>query len=134
MKYLFTLLLLTGHLAVAASPFANPNEPSAKLVLDNPPFGANQMFPLTLRAINNKNISKRDQAVWLKPGKHVLTFSDDDFHLYFKAKQNKNTRKVRQINNRVEITLEAGKTYYMAFDARHQDHKKWHPMVYKIQE
>ncbi len=127
-KIIFILSFISTSLF--ANPFANPSEPSGKLIL-NKAHPTQKLFAVTLQAVNGHNVTNRDQAVWLKPGEYELTFSSTVDKRVTKGQLSKNSSKNNNLTNTVTIVVEADKSYYVAFDASDRDRHKWKPVVYK---
>ncbi len=121
------MLLAMG---AVASPFAKPSEDSAKLVLGHSQ-PTKQLFEMRLQAVNGENVLDRGQAVWLKPGEYELTFSSKIDNRHTKNQVSVALKKDRNLQNTINITVDGGKTYYMAYDASDRDRQNWKPVVYK---
>lgn len=135
MKYkmlLITLSALMFSVSVLASPFTSPNKPSAKLVMNKPQV-TKQLFTMSLTQVDGQNIQDRGGVVWLKPGQYDLTFSAMVNHNQTKGQTAKATTKSKKLNNDLLLSVEAGKTYYLAFDAKDSDADNWKPVVYKTE-
>ena len=132
-KLLFsTLAALAFSVSVTASPFTSPKKPSAKLVL-NQPHQTQQLFEMSLTQVDGKNIQDRGGVVWLKPGEYDLKFSASVNHNQTKGQLSRSELRALDFNNDMTISLEAGKTYYMAYDAKDRDASNWKPVVFKTQ-
>lgn len=125
---LFTFLFATNALSYN---FASPSEPSGKLIL-NHSQAAKQLFPVTLLEVNGENVNPRSDAVWLSPGEYELKFSS---HLDTKYTKRLNSPSELRGNkdsiNTMTITVEADKSYYVAYDASDSQTEFWKPVVYK---
>ncbi len=132
MKYLLTLLLLFSTFMIVASPFARPSEPNGILRL-NQDHPSENIFPVTVYQINGKQILKRNNAVWLKPGTHTIRVTS----AIALNQRSKYASKRQKFNNPVEyntleIKVEEGKTYYVGYDTNDRDPNKWRPVVWKV--
>ncbi|GAA4825451.1 hypothetical protein GCM10011365_05860 [Marinicella pacifica] len=130
-KLIAMILALILPFAVLAFDFAKPSEPSGKVVLSDY-SEAKQLYQVKLVEVNGENVPVRAHAVWLKPGQYELTLSA---HIGDKAKSNlsiKDRRGMSDRENKLNLTVEAGKTYYLAYDARPEKHDDWKPIVYKV--
>jgi hypothetical protein len=127
---LLTLLLLSS--ATWAFKFASPSEPSAKIIM-NHAINAKQLFPMRLLMVNGENIIVRDDAVWLAPGEYELRFSPTINGDYTQQIMGlKERRGLKDLKNTMKITVEADKSYYVAYDASSNETENWQPVVYKV--
>jgi len=127
---IITLLLIVN--ALSASPFVKPSEPSGILKLSQSHPSAD-IFPVSIFAVDGKQVIKRNTAVWLKPGTHTIRVNSaiplDSRSRSLIIRQKVNNPKD---NNTLELTIEDGKTYYIGYDASDRDPNKWRPVVWKI--
>lgn len=127
-----TLILLLLSTAVLSNPFAKPSEPSGMLKM-NIPHTSKDIFPVTLFAVDGKQVIRRNNAVWLKPGKHSIRVNAsiplDSRSTTATSRQKFNNRKS---NNTLELTIEDGKIYYVGYDTSERNPNKWHPVVWKV--
>ncbi len=131
-KLILTLVALSLPFAVLAFDFAKPSEPSGKIVLSEY-SEAKQLYQVKLVEVNGENVPVRAHAVWLKPGQYELTLSAQIGNM---AKQNMSLKSRRGFDNRenkLNLTVEADKTYYLAYDARPKEQDDWKPIVYKVE-
>ncbi|MCX7546108.1 hypothetical protein [Marinicella gelatinilytica] len=131
-KITLILLALSLPFAVLAFDFAKPSEPSGKVVLSDY-SEASQLYQVKLVEVNGENVPVRAHAVWLKPGQYELTLSAQIGKM---AKSNLSIRDRKGLDdreNKLTLTVEAGKTYYLAYDARPKEHDDWKPIVYKVE-
>lgn len=131
MKTILTLsLILFSSLGITSS-FAKPSEASGILKL-NQDHPKNNIFAVSLFAIDGKQIIKRDNAVWLKPGAHTIRVSAT-VNLNSRSKLSIKRQKVNnKQDNTLDIFIEDGKTYYVGYDTNDTDPNKWHPVVWKV--
>ncbi|KAA3644274.1 MAG: hypothetical protein DWP95_04830 [Proteobacteria bacterium] len=130
-KISILLIALTLPFSALAFNFAKPGEPSGKIVFNdvNP---AKLLYQVELVAVNGENVPRRAHAVWLKPGEYELTLFPklDNYaikHMGLKERRNADRELVV-----VSFKVVAGKTYYLAYDARAEDSLDWQPISYKI--
>lgn len=130
MKKLSILLLLST--IALANPFAKPSEASGILKM-NTPHTSKDIFPVTLFAIDGKQIIRRSNAVWLKPGKHSIRVSAS-IPLDSRSKTVTTRQKFNNptSNNTLELTIEEGKTYYVGYDTSERNPNNWRPVVWKV--
>lgn len=131
-KIILTFFALALPFAVLAFDFAKPSEPSGKVVLSDY-SEAKQLYQVKLIEVNGENVPVRAHAVWLKPGQYELTLSAQ---IGQSAKTNlsiKDRRGFDDRENKLNLTVEAGKTYYLAYDARPKEFDDWKPIVYKVE-
>ena len=131
-KLTILLVTLTLPFAVLAFDFAKPSEPSGKVVLSDY-SEAKQLYQVKLVEVNGENVPVRAHAVWLKPGQYELTLSAQ---IGTTAKRNLSIRDRSGMSDRentLNLTVEADKTYYLAYDARPKNHDDWKPIVYKVE-
>lgn len=134
MKQITLILFIFTANTLIASPFAKPSEASGILNMSISRPAAN-IFPVSIYAIDGKQIVNRNSAVWLKPGEHtisvnaIIDISNRRTSLLRRYKTNKQVE-----NNNIKITVEDGKTYYVGFDANDSDPNKWRPVVWKVKD
>lgn len=131
-KIMLTLLVLSLPFTVLAFDFAKPSEPSGKVVLSDY-SDAKQLYQVKLVEVNGENVPVRAHAVWLKPGQYELTLSAQ---IGKSARTNlsiKDRSGLDDRENKLMLTVEAGKTYYLAYDARPKNFDDWKPIVYKVE-
>ncbi len=131
-KIMLTLLVLSLPFTVLAFDFAKPSEPSGKVVLSDY-SEAKQLYQVKLVEVNGENVPVRAHAVWLKPGQYELTLSAQ---IGKSARTNlsiKDRSGLDDRENKLMLTVEAGKTYYLAYDARPKNFDDWKPIVYKVE-
>ncbi len=131
-KIMILLVALSLPFAVLAFDFAKPSEPSGKVVLSDY-SEAKQLYQVKLVEVNGENVPVRAHAVWLKPGQYELTLSAQ---IGDKARRNLSIKDRSGFNdreNKLNLTVEAGKTYYLAYDARPKEFDDWKPIVYKVE-
>ena len=134
MKGITLILLIFISDSLYASPFAKPSEASGILNMSIARPAAN-IFPVTLYAIDGKQIVNRNSAVWLTPGEHtisvnaIIDISNRRSSLLRRYKTNKQVE-----NNQIKITVEDGKIYYVGFDANDSDPNKWRPVIWKVKD
>ncbi len=116
--------------SVLAGPFASPSQPSAKLIMNHSKV-TQQLFEMSLIQVDGKNVQNRGGVVWLKPGEYDLSFTANVNQNFTKGQLTRGESRSRDFNNDMTISLEAGKTYYMAYDAKDKDASNWKPVVYK---
>ena len=127
---LLAALLLSG--TAFAFNFASPSEPSAKIILSHS-NAAKQIFSVKLLMINGENINVRSDAVWLAPGEYELrlaSFIDKNYTKQILSP--KERRGLKDWNNTMKITVEAGKSYYIGYDASSSQTEEWSPVIYKV--
>lgn len=126
------LIALTLPFAVLAFDFAKPSEPSGKVVLSDY-SQARQLYQVKLVEINGENVPVRAHAVWLKPGQYELTLSAQIDGNAKKTMSLKERRGAAERENKLSLTVEAGKTYYLSYDARAEKTIDWKPIVHKVE-
>ncbi|MFC3194927.1 hypothetical protein ACFODZ_11815 [Marinicella sediminis] len=132
MKRITILVTLLLSSTVFAYDFASPSEPSAKIIM-NHSINAKQLFPMRLLMVNGENITVRGSAVWLSPGEYELRFSPTiDTNYTTKTVSVRERNGMRELKNTLKITVEDGKSYYVAYDASSSETKDWEPVVYKV--
>jgi hypothetical protein len=113
--------------------FANPKNPSGQLVLVSNKV-TQSLFSVTLLSINGIEVAHNDSAVWLKPGTYDLSFSTAIDHKYAGGNginsRRSNTRH-DELNRNLNITVEANKVYYIAYNAKDENNKNWSPVIWK---
>lgn len=135
MKFRLIVLTLTifAFSAIAKETyFVNPKKPSGKLVLNSRNL-TKALFPVVLVSIDGNQVSPKENAAWLKPGSYKLTFSSR-IDQALAGGNGLNMRKgygLRDLNNELDLTVEADKTYYISFDAKAKEQEKWRPVVWK---
>jgi hypothetical protein len=132
MKKLFIIftLLLSGF--VSANPFAKPSEPHA-IINMGVTHSSKDVFPVSLFEIDGKQIIKRNNAVWLKPGQHSMRFKATiKMDTRSKAVTTRQKTNNPKSNNTLDINLEEGKTYYVGYDTSDRDPNHWKPVVWKV--
>jgi nicotinic acid phosphoribosyltransferase len=129
MKKIIILLLLTTTISLA-NPFAKPSEAHGILKL-NQSHPSNDIFPVKLYEINGEQVLKRENGVWLKPGKHSIKVSA----VINKNQLTKSITKFQKGYNRdkniLDITVEEGNIYYVGYDASDRNPNNWKPVVWK---
>ena len=132
-KILFsTFVTLAFSVSVMASPFTSPKKPAAKLVM-NQPHATKQLFEMYLTQVDGSNVQDRGGVVWLKPGEYDLSFAAMVNQNQTRGQLSRAEVRTRDFNNDMKISLEAGKTYYMAYDAKDTNTDNWKPVVYKTE-
>ncbi len=127
-NFIFILTMLLTSQAYAYE-FASPNEASGQIIMStkNP---AKQLFPVFLQQVNGENTDVRSDSVWLTPGSYELVLGAQVDRQYTRAI---NTMKKTNSKHKLNIDIEQGKTYYVAFDASSQSIKKWKPVIYRVE-
>ncbi|MGJ8663574.1 MAG: hypothetical protein ACSHWU_07985 [Marinicella sp.] len=132
MKILTVLLITLLSSNALAYKFASPKDPSAKIVM-NHSNAAKQLFPVRLLMVNGENVNVRSDAVWLAPGEYELRFASSVNGDYTqKILGLKERRGLKDWNNTMQITVDADKSYYIAYDASSNQTEDWQPVVYKV--
>jgi len=128
------LLLLGTSIYAETYKFPKNSEPHAKISLG---FGStkDEVDPAVVYAIDGIDIGVRDHYIALSPGKHTLLcrarFDVNDYDYKIpKGQRFENTVE----NNTLDITVEAGKTYFIGYSLKDIDIKKWKPVVFKVSE
>lgn len=112
--------------------FPSPSDSTAKLVF-NHSSAAKQIFPVKLLEVNGENVSVRNDAAWLNPGQYELNFASSVDSRYVQTVLSpKERRGTKDWNTEMRINLEAGKTYYIGFDASSNNTEDWQPVIYKV--
>ncbi|WP_154224059.1 hypothetical protein [Marinicella rhabdoformis] len=127
-----TMTVLFFSVSALATPFTSPKKPSAKLVMNKPQV-TKQLFTMSLTQVDGNNVQNRGGVVWLKPGQYDLSFNAMVNQNFTKGQLSRAETRSKDFNNDMNITLEAGKTYYLAFDAKDSDADNWKPVVYKTE-
>ena len=132
MKNTLLVIILTFSVTIFASPFVKPSEPNGKLNFSQTHISKN-IFPVSLYYIDGKQIIKRNNAVWLKPGKHSIRVSSVvNLNSRSKSLRKRIKYNIKNQNNTLEINVEKDKTYYVGLDTNDSDPNKWHPVVWKV--
>ncbi len=130
MKKIIALLIFATTLSFA-NPFAKPSEAHGILRL-NQPHPSEDVFPVKIYEIDGKQITSRDNGVWLKPGKHNIRVSA----MVNTSQLNKFTTRVQKSYNKdkkiLDINVEEGKIYYVGYDASDRNPNNWKPVVWKV--
>jgi len=134
MKTTILMILLTtmSNLCLAENYFSNPKKPSAKLILDSQK-STESLASVTLLNINGNEVIPRSNAVWLKPGKYTLKFASNIQNNAVNSGSSKIRNKRKNTPNTLDIILDEGKTYYIAYDTHNSDINKWQPIVWKTE-
>jgi hypothetical protein len=127
-----TLLSIIFSTVVLSNPFAKPSEASGILKM-NVPHTSKDIFPVTLFEVDGKQVIRRNNAAWLKPGKHTIRVSAS-IPLDSRSKAVTTRQKVNNSknNNTLELIVEDGKIYYIGYDTSERNPNKWRPVVWKI--
>lgn len=130
MKTILCLILVLPTAAWSDDYFASQSEPYAKLLFQ--PLKKNKsLFPVILNEINGKQVMLREHISYLKPGEYELGFATLIDNRYTRT----TVRSVKNKTNRkLNIKLEEGKTYHIAYDAHARDRSEWKPIVWKTTE
>ena len=128
-----TTLLITLVISSTAFgyKFASPSEPSAKIIM-NHSSNAKQLFPMKLLMVNGENVSVRSEAVWLAPGEYELKFASAVNNNYAHQNLSLKERRLNNDNNTLKIKVDAGKSYYVAYDASSTEAKEWQPVIFDV--
>ena len=135
MKKIMILLLLIPVVGFTGSQqyFVSPSDDSARLILQ-PNKSTQQLFPVTLQAVNGDQVASRGSAVWMKPGEYELSFSAAIDLTTTKGTFTSNgDRRSNKLQNKLTVNLEADKTYYIAFEAKSPNRNEWKPVVWKTE-
>jgi hypothetical protein len=134
MKLLITIIFVSfiANQSIAKNYFTSPKKPSAKIILESQK-STESLSSVKLVNVNGKEVIPRSNAVWLKPGEYNLKFMALIENNDVNSGSNRLKYKNKSSNNFLNITLEEGKTYYVAYDSKDLDIKKWRPVVWKIE-
>ena len=88
------------------------------------------LFSVVVYNINGKEVNKPPLAFNLEPGKYTLKAQAS-----FDRKQCSPTAKIAKIIriDPLELEVEAGKSYFLAYNASSPDYKDWKMEVYKVE-
>jgi len=126
------LFLSLPCISAAENYFTSPNKPSAKIVLVSQK-STQSLDTVKLININGKEIIPRSNAVWLKPGQYDLKFSANIKNNDVNSGSNRMKNIRKNAKNSLNVNIEEGKTYYVAYDSKDLDIDKWQPVVWKIE-
>ena len=134
MNIKITLVLVLFSSIIFANPFVKPSEPNGMLNFSQQ-HPSKDIFPVSLFAIDGKQIIERKNAVWLKPGTHTLRFRaainlDQRSKTQIKRQKQVSPRK----NNSLEIDVQEGKMYFVGYDTSERDPNLWRPVVWKVED
>ena len=119
-------------MSMAENHFTSPNKPSAKIVMVSQKT-TQSLDSVKLINVNGKEIIPRSNAVWLKPGQYDLKFSSNMSNNAVNSGSNRMKNIRKNAKNSLNVTIEEGKTYYVAFDSKDLDINKWQPVVWKVE-
>ena len=131
MKKILFITALIFTTIINANPFAKPSEPSGVLNLGTL-HTTKDIFPVVINQIDGQNVVNRNNAVWLKPGKHsikvsaIVDLSHRSHGITHKQKG------FNQKNRDLEINVENGKMYYIGYDTSDSNPNNWKPIVWKV--
>ena len=118
--------------ALADQPFANPGEDVGGIV-GAPAQPARDIYPVKIVAIDGEQIIPRE-VFWLEPGKYAFTVSAEITN----SGGLKSTRgRVREDDdiNKIEVVVEAGKTYYIGAHFTGRDRRRpYSTIVYRVED
>jgi hypothetical protein len=132
MTALFTLTAgLTAQSALADSPTTNPG-PDAGQIVGSPAAPARDLYPVNIVEIDGNNILPRE-VLWLKPGKYEFTVSGTITEPQ-RPRLRRNPRFEKRGLNKIEVVVEAGKTYHLAVRYTGEDRRAPYSTVVHLVE
>ena len=117
----------------------NADEDSAKVkaMIDlSPNKPVQKLFSLTLLSINNESVIHRDDMIMLQSGQYHLKFAANIDLNYFSQSSRILKSKInqRKYKDSIDLTVEDGKNYHLAFDARSVKVEDWKPILLSTED
>ncbi|MFU8830615.1 MAG: hypothetical protein ACNA7J_00540 [Wenzhouxiangella sp.] len=137
-KTLFFVATLAGIImlppALAQDWFVSPTQPHGHVsgAIDQPARG---LYRVEITEINGELVGRgRSEGVWLKPGDYTIQARRAQVRTDFTGAVGRSSSQ-RHIpeNNTVELTVEEGKTYYLALDTSSRHRADWQVVVWKTE-
>ncbi len=137
-KSLVFMAILAGIImlpsAFAQDWFVSPSQPHGHVsgAIDQPARG---LYRVEITEINGKLVgSGRSEGVWLKPGNYTIQARRAKVRSDFtSAVGRSSSQRHNSANNTVELTVEEGKTYYLALDTSPRRRADWQVVVWKAE-
>ncbi len=89
------------------------------------------MFSVYVYEINGKQVTKTPLAFNIEPGKYTIKAQAAVSTKYCKPTLSAISRPLRI--DPMEIEVEAGKSYFIGFDAKSENRRDWHLEVWKVE-
>jgi hypothetical protein len=120
--------------AFAQDWFVSPSEPHGHVsgAINQP---ARSLYRVEITEINGKLVgSGRSEGVWLTPGDYTIQARKARVRTDFtSAVGRSSSQRHNPENNTIELTVEEGKTYYLALDTSSQRRAEWEVVVWKTE-
>ena len=135
---LMTLIFALGAAVLAQpglakSPLTNPG-PGAGQIVGSPAAPARDLYPVDIVAIDGENILPRD-VLWIEPGKYEFTVSATVTNPRGLRSLRRNPQLEDRGLNKIEVVVEAGKTYHLASRYTGEDRRApYSTVVHLIEE
>jgi hypothetical protein len=134
MTALVTLTVsLMAQSALAGPPTTSPG-PGAGQIVGSPAAPARDLYPVEIVAIDGENILPRE-VLWLEPGKYEFTVSATIVDPQGQRSLRRNPRFEERGLNKIEVVVEAGKTYHLAVRYTGEDRRApYSTVVHRVEE
>ena len=132
MKNKVSVVLIIIGLLFMVEGQTNGKKSTEKAMIDlSPNKPVQKLFSLTLISINGESVIHREDMVMLKPGHYELKFASNIDLNYFSESSRILKTKInqRKFNDSIELKVEAGNIYHLAFDARSRKVEDWKPIL-----
>ncbi len=120
--------------AFAQDWFVSPSQPHGHVsgAINQP---ARSLYRVEITEINGKLVgSGRSEGVWLKPGDYTIQARRAKVRTDFtSAVGRSSSQRHNPANNTVELTVEEGKTYYLALDTSPRRRADWQVVIWKTE-
>ncbi len=137
-KRLFTvvvLLLLPALALQAARPsdfIASPSEPHG-LVITSVDREADNIYSVYAVAVNGRELARRENALWLKPGEHsIKAINKTELNRSFVSGLRGD--RSRESIEPLRLNVEAGKIYYVGLHADGGSRSDWKLVVWQVED
>jgi len=135
MKSKFILFILMALFLSIGN--ADEDSEKVKAMIDlSPNKPVQKLFSLTLLSINGESVIHRDDMIMLKPGNYQLKFASNiDLNFFSESSRIlKSKINQRKYQDSIELKVEAGNIYHLAFDARPRKVEEWKPILLRTSE
>ena len=130
-SFILIVFVIIGSL-FAFNGSTKENSPSKRAMIDlSPNKPAHKLFPLTILTINGKSVNHRNDMMMLEPGKYHLKFSANiNLNLIAGAGRILKTKiNQRKYTDSLDLDVESGNIYHLAFDASSARVEDWKPVL-----
>lgn len=133
---ILSIVLIIGSI-FAIKGYSNEQTPSEMSMIDlSPNKPVHKLFSLTILSINGESVINKNDMMMLQPGKYHLKFASNA-ELKFLSEGNRTMRSKinqRKYEDSLDLDVEAGNIYHLAFDASSVKVEDWKPVLLRTQK